>query len=126
MAITEDTTGGLQRVKWTWTCSSAGAVSETSTYRYNGSVQAMVSTPGTSDDAPTAAYDITATDADGVDILFGLGADRSATATEYKKASDGLGFIKSSPITFSVASAGDVATGTVWLYIIDLDKGVIG
>lgn len=126
MAITEDITGGLQKLTWTWTCSSAGAVSETSTKQYNGAVVGLVTIPGTSDDAPTAAYDVTAADAAGVDILFGKGADRSATATEYVIASGGLGFIKSSTVAFSVANAGDIATGSVFVYILDLDKGVIG
>jgi hypothetical protein len=126
MAVTEDTTGGLQRVKFTWTCSSAGAYSEASTYRYNGKVLQLISTPGTSDDAPTTLYDIYVYDTDSVDILGGKGADRSATATEYVDSSAGLGYVKSSTLTLTIANAGDVATGSVWLYIYDLDKGVVG
>jgi hypothetical protein len=126
MAVTEDITGGLHKIKWAWTCTSAGATSEASTKQYNGVIQQLITIPGTSDDAPTAAYDVTVFDGDSVDVLAGLGADRSATATEYKKAIDGLGFVKSSALTLNIANAGDVATGTVILYIIDLDKGVVG
>ena len=126
MAITEDTTGGLQKVRWTWTCSSAGAYSEATTVRFNGSLQELITIPGTSGDAPTDQYDITITDANSVDTLGGQGANRSGTATEYKKASDGLGFVKSSLLTLNVSNAGDIKQGTVELYIVDLDKGVVG
>src|SRR5574343_825400 len=117
MAITEDTTGGLQKIKWTWTCSSAGSYSEASTKRYNGSVQMLITIPT---DGPTDDYDITITDGDSVDVLAGQGADRDTTTTEYKKATDGLGFVKSSLLTLNVSNAGDAKSGTVILYIIDL------
>ena len=126
MAITEDTTGGLQKIKWTWTCSSAGAYTGASTYRYNGYVAQLVTVPAAGGDAPTALYDVTITDGDSVDVLAGVGADRSATATEYKAHVDGLGFIKSSLLTLNVSNAGDIKQGTAVLYIIDMDKGVMG
>jgi hypothetical protein len=125
MATTNDMTGGLQKIKWTWTCSSAGAYSEASTVRPNGLIFRLVTIPSAVT-APTALYDVTITDADGVDVLNGLGADRSATLTEQKSASDGLGVCKSSLLTLNVSNAGDITLGTVILYILDLDKGVIG
>jgi len=46
----------------------------------DGYVYMAVTDPGTP--APTASYDITITDANGADIMGGVLADRSATATE--------------------------------------------
>ncbi len=124
MATTNDMTGGLQKITWTWTCSSAGAYTEASTVRPNGQIYRFITKPGGT--APTTLYDITITDADSVDVINGLGADRSATLTEQKGVSDGLGVVKSSLLTLNITNAGDAATGTVILYILDLDKGVIG
>ena len=124
MAVTYDLTGGLQKVKWTWTCSCLGAYSEATTNRFNGQAFRLITIPHAT--APTTLYDITIKDADGVDVLNGLGADRSATVTEQKSMSDGLGVIKSSLLTLAVANAGDEKLGTVILYILDLDKGVLG
>lgn len=127
MAVTEDTTGGLQKIKWTWTSDSNGDVAATaSTYQYNGMLMKLITIPGDSDLAPTAAYDVYVYDADSLDVLCGLGVDRSATATEYKASTDGLGFVKSSTLSLVVDNAGEANTGTVVLYILDLDKGVVG
>ena len=126
MAVTEDTTGGLQKVRWTWVSSTAGTASEATTARFNGSLQELITIPDGGGTAPTDQYDITITDANSVDTLGGQGANRSGTATEYKKASDGLGFVKSSVLTLNVSNAGEAKGGTVELYIIDLDKGVVG
>ena len=127
MAVTEDTTGGLQKIKWTWVSDSNGDAGPTSTtYQYNGMLMKLITIPGDSDLAPTAAYDITVLDADSIDVLCALGADRSATAREYKANTDGLGFVKSSKLSLVVDAAGELNEGTVVLYILDLDKGVVG
>ena len=127
MAVTEDTSGGLQKVKWTWVSDSNGDAGPTSTTaQFNGVLWKLITIPGDSDLAPTAAYDMTILDADGVDQLCGLGADRSATATEYKSNSDGLGVVKSSKLRLVVDAAGELNEGTVVLYILDMDKGVVG
>ena len=124
MAVTEDRTGRLQKVKWTWTCTSAGAYSEASAYQYNGSIVELVTDPGSG--PPTDNYDITILDADGYDVLAGQGTDRDTTATEYKVFADKLGYVKSSALTWTIASAGDITSGIVVLYIQDMDKGVVG
>jgi hypothetical protein len=121
VVATLDHSGGLERVKWAWTCSSAGAADDSTTAVYNGVLMRFVTVPGTSSDAPTAAYDVTIKDADGIDLLNGLGADRSATATEQKVLSDGLCVMQSSTLTLGVTNAGDVKKGTVYLYILPID-----
>ena len=127
MAVTVDTTGGLQKFKWTWTSDSNGDAGPTSsTSQFNGIIWKLITIPGDSDLAPTAAYDITILDADGIDVLCGVGADRSATATEYKSNSDGMGCVKSSALRLVVDAAGELNEGTVVLYVLDMDKGVVG
>jgi hypothetical protein len=124
MAVTEDKSGGLQKITWTWTSDSNGDATETTTYKYNAAVMKLITIPGDSDLAPTAAYDVYGYDSDGLDVLCALGADRSATATEYKANTDGLGYVKSSTIRFVADAAGELNTGTVVLYLLDLDKDV--
>ena len=118
MAVTEDRTGYMNKIVWTWTSTSAGAYTEATAYRYNGVCHKLITVPTD----PTALYDVTITDADGVDVLGGAGADRSATLQESKAQSDGLGDVKSSILTLNVASAGDIKSGKTILYIYDVDK----
>lgn len=47
---------------------------------FEGHLVALITNPGAT--APTTLYDITLVDAEGADRLQGLGANRSATATE--------------------------------------------
>jgi len=123
MAVTEDITGRLQKARWTWTCTSAGAYSEATTKQYNGRIVELMTDPT---DGPTDNYDITLLDSNSVDVLAGQGADRHTTTTQYKLMEDKLGFVKSSALTLTIASAGDVKSGVVEVYIQDMDKGVVG
>ncbi|MFA6204345.1 MAG: hypothetical protein WC710_14300, partial [Gallionella sp.] len=122
-STTNDMTGGLQKIKWSWTCDSAGAYSEASTVRPNGMIYRLVTIPT---DGPTDAYNVTILDADGVDVLNSQGLNRATATTEQKGPSDGLGVVKSSLLTLTIANAGDAKSGTVILYVLDLDKGVLG
>jgi len=118
MAVTEDTTGYLNKITWTWTCTSAGAYTEATSKRYNGICHKLVTIPTD----PTDQYDITITDGDSVDILGGAGANRSGSAQESKAQSDGLGDVKSSLLTLNVTNAGDIKSAKTILYLIDVDK----
>ena len=122
MAIVEDTSGFLNKIKWTWTCAADGTFTSATTNRYNGICHKLVTIPAAAGNAPTTLYDITITDADGVDVLQGNGADRSATLNEYKSFSDGLGDVKSSVLTLNITNAGNAKQGTVVLYLIDVDE----
>ena len=125
MAVTNDTSGALQKIKWTWTSDSNGdAAAQATTAKFNGVIWKLCTVPGDSDLAPTAAYDVFVYDEDGLDQLCGLGADRSATATEWKASTDGLGVVKSSTLSLVVDAAGEANTGTVYLWVLDTDKNV--
>lgn len=71
----------VQVITVTWTAHTDGSVtSEAIDIDPQGYVFMVVTNPGAV--APTALYDITLTDADGVDIMGGTLANRSATASE--------------------------------------------
>lgn len=108
----------VKRIYWDWLCTDAGVVTSPSLEKYSGVVFKVVTVPDGGGTAPTALYDITITDEDGVDVLCGLGADRSATATEYKSSSDGLGACVDSKLTLNVSNAGNAKGGKVFLYLL--------
>lgn len=109
---------GLKKIKWSWTSTDLGVVTGAiTTNKYSGELVRFITDPGAT--APTAAYDVTILDEDGVDVLIGAGADRSATATEQVLGSS-LGYIFDTKLTLEIAAAGDAKIGTVYLYIKDV------
>ena len=111
MAIAEDTQGPLHQFVYTWTSDSSGDATETTTSTYSGEILSLVTIPdGTA--APTDNYDVVVTDSNGVDILYGGGADRDTLNTEYVQGTS-LGVIATSALTFTIADAGDTKEGTV-------------
>ncbi len=110
----EQTHRTLKKIKWSWTSTAGGAADLVTAETYSGLVQTLVTDPGAT--APTTLYDITITDADGIDVLAGAGADRSATATEYVLAAS-LGGCVDSVLTLNVTNAGNAKAGDVYLYI---------
>jgi hypothetical protein len=117
----EDRRNGLSKIKVTWSSDTAGAATSTTDYSYNGQVWQVVTIPDGGATAPTAAYDITIKDSDGVDLANALLADRSATATEAKFKSDGLLSVQGSTITLAVSNAGDTKGGVVIIHLIPLE-----
>lgn len=99
-----------------WAATDAGAVSYAIPGIYEGLLWKCVIIPDSGDTAPAAGYDVTITDADGLDILCGGGADCSATAAEYISASD-LGVVVNSALTLTIAAAGDAKGGKIYLFI---------
>lgn len=107
----------VSKIKFDWASDAAGDVSQQTTLDYDGVILFVVTVPDSGGTAPTALYDVTLTDSDGVDVLGGLGANRSATATEYLNYSSGLGAVSKSQLTLTVANAGDTKGGLVYVYI---------
>ena len=115
--FTEETHGSVKKVRILWISGSGGDIGEvdgTSTEYYSGQVLMFVTDPQAA--APTADYDVEIRDGDGVDILAGAGADRSATVTEYVLASS-LGAVANDRLVLRVRNAGDTKSGVVYLYI---------
>lgn len=118
---------GFTRVIATWTSNGSGAASGTSK-RVAGSLIKGVTDPGTA--APSANYDITITDEEGVNILGGTQDDltdrhTSNTEEEYFLVLDDAGTplaqslhpVVCGAITVTVANAGDTKDGVLYLYL---------
>lgn len=120
VTITELPYKEIKKITWDWLCTDGGAVvgSATSNY-YSGILSRVEFIPDGGATAPTAAYDVTLKNDDGVDLLSGLGADRSATATETKNHTDGLGILVKSKLTLAVTNAGNAKGGIVIAYVIE-------
>lgn len=113
---TEIVETSCKKIIWEWTCTDAGVVTSATTAPFDGKAIGCTTIPGTGSDAPTAAYDVTITDAQGHDILLGAGADRSASATEHIVEANMSG-VAGSILTLNIANAGDANKGTVILWI---------
>ena len=101
---------------WSFISSAGGAASE-QTKKVSGKVKRMVTNPDNVD-TPSANWDLTITDEDGVDILEGEGANRDPAGAG---TSEGYAFTISeliaSKLTFTVANAGSANKGVVKLYL---------
>lgn len=82
MIVSKGNPGGkVQKIVCDWIGDATnGSVPATVIKTFAGVVLRVVTDPGTT--APTTLYDITLTDVNGLDVLNGNGADRSATVTE--------------------------------------------
>ncbi len=75
------TIGHVRRIVVDWTADAAdGTVPDTTLPVFDGRLAELTTNPGAT--APTALYDVTVIDAEGVDRLQGVGANRAAAATE--------------------------------------------
>jgi hypothetical protein len=120
VTLTEQKHTSVKRVYWDWLSTDAGVVLSPTTKAYDGLIERAVFTPdnpGGGGTQPTNAYDVTITDADGVDVLAGLGADLANNATVVKTHANGLTAVAGSVLTLNVANAGNAKGGIVILYL---------
>lgn len=109
---------GVQKVAWDWVSSTGGAVSNQTLHKYSGTAYKLITIPSSSTGlVPTALYDVQIFDEDGLDVLCGKGSSRSATVTEYKSVSDGLGAVLESKLTLTIANAGASKAGKAILFL---------
>lgn len=113
VALTEKTWGSVKKIKFDVTSDTDGTADSTTTNRYDGAILLICTDPGAT--APTDNWDFVLTDADGVDLLAGQGANRSTSATQY--ISSGMGGVAHSKLTLSVTNAGDTKDLDVYVYI---------
>ena len=99
-------------VTWTWTSDSSGDVSGTDTLKLSGQALRFVTDPSAT--APTADYDITILDENGVDIAAAALADRHTSTSEQVIPDPGPAF--SSKLSLVVANAGNAKIGTLKMY----------
>ena len=118
---------GTDIVKHTfeWVSDGSGNAALPSALPVSGQIVRVVSVPSASA-APTANYDVTLTDADGVDVLAGQGANLSATLSANvcpgTPLKDGtttsvLPLVVDSILTLNVSNAGDSKAGKVVIYV---------
>jgi len=117
---------GMYTLTLAWTSDSAtGEVEDTTSDEITAWLEgkwimSAKTVPGTGDDAPTAAYDITITDEDGFSIFSTDLNDRSKTATEealpYVAGTKAPRLITGA-LTVSVSDAGNSKTGKIILTI---------
>ena len=107
----------VKKITFAWTTTTDGAASATTTAYFTGDVVGAVQIPGSAGDQPDASYDVAVNDAAGIDVLFGLGANLSNSATTFKAAKDGLGAVVSSQLSLAVTNAGSANTGQTVLFI---------
>ena len=105
-------------ITWAFTTDADGNASEESA-TVNGQINRIVTNPDNTD-TPTAGWDLTIEDEDGVDMLCGNGANRDADGS---KASEQAfpcphNLAVTSKLTFTVANGGNTKKGVVKLYII--------
>lgn len=110
--------GDIKRFDFDWISDGSGDVELAINSKMNGFILALVTDPGAA--APTTLYDITIEDDKGVDILGGVGADRSATAVEAVAVPLDSGLprpISTDSFTFKVTNAGDTKAGLVQIFM---------
>jgi hypothetical protein len=117
VTVVEKTRGALKEVRWVWVSATSGAADLVTTNKYTGTIVAAYQIPDGGGTQPTAAYDVTITNADSVDVLAGLGADLSQSAMTTKTYKDGLGSMVDSTLTLNVTNAGDAKGGKTIIYI---------
>lgn len=109
--------GTVKKIKFDWGSDTTETVSQVTSYTYNGAILFVATVPDGGGTAPTTLYDVALNNSDGIDVLGGKAANRSATATEYLNYGSGLGAVADGPLTLTVAAAGENKGGLVYILI---------
>jgi len=115
---------GVEKIKWVWTSLADGTViasttvglNPTTTKKYSGKIERLVTIPGAVALAPSDNYNVTILDEDGVDVLMGGGLLRDTANTEQVLGTS-LGICQYTTLSLRIASAGDSKGGTVIIYL---------
>ncbi len=120
MTFTRKKIGDVLEVKAVWVSdNSAGTASGSTAFEVVGLLMRVTTVPDGGGTAPSA-YSITAKDQNGIDILNGLGAARSTTATESKTNIDGCLLCAATALTVAVTGAGNSKGGTAYFVFADM------
>lgn len=114
VTVTQDTQGPIKTAAFGWVSNATGEASVDLSWEINGELLQAASIPSSAS-APSDNYDVTLTDAYGVDVLHGNGANRDASSIE-TIASASLGVVANSTISISVTNAGSAKAGqfVIW------------
>lgn len=118
VTIDEEGYSTIKKIAFAWTSAADGTATGTTTDAYSGEVLRLVTKPGAGGDQPTDLYDVVINDQDTVDVLSGVGANRSNTVTEQAVSlAPALGVVANDKLSLSVSGAGNAKSGTAILYI---------
>lgn len=118
-----DALNTLAKMTFSWTSDADGAAMITTSDDVQGTIVRITITPSAGDTAPSAAYDMTLTDEDGLEILSTNGANLSATASTHfwpevlSAAGNPMPVVTASKLTLAVTNAGDGNKGLVKVFI---------
>lgn len=112
VTILENEAQPVTEVKFSLTSSAGGAADGTSTYYLNGRVAEVQIVPGGT--TPTDLFDIVITDANGIDVLYGNGANCSNANNAILKPDS---HIVNSQLTIAATNMGNAKTATVYVKI---------
>lgn len=106
------------RVTFDFTSTSGGAAGDTTAKLFNGAIDQVVLVPGAAAVQPTDNWDVALTDALGLDMLCGRGADvDNATTTVLGSETASLGRVVNSALTLAVTNLGDSKSARMVVYI---------
>lgn len=118
--VTEIVHRPVKKIKFAWTSDASGNVNGgaaiTTSKNLCGKIIGLATVPAAAGSAPSDNYDLTLLDADGVDVLFGGGADRDTANTEFVQSSS-LGAVVESTLELRVANAGNAKSGVAYVFI---------
>lgn len=107
--------GVVQKIQMAWTSDGSGDVSGHPFLPAGGALLQATFVPNTDSDQPTDAYDVVVTDAVGVDILNGAGANLSQSTSKVEPYA-APGIITAGQLDLVVSNAGNAKKGTVTLW----------
>lgn len=118
-AVTQTATKTYTTHVVSWSCDENGDAELSNHIKEVGTLYRIVTDPGDGASSPTANYDFTLLDSNGLDILETVGINRSASVNEV--AFPVQGSSDNSPVnlgnlTPKIANAGTTRTGVVYLY----------
>ena len=120
VTTTEKTWTSVREISFAWTADSVtGAATGATTAPFDGQALALITDPSGGGTQPDDNYDVTITDASGIDILNGLGANRDETNTELVLSTAAAPFapVAGSVLTVNIANAGVSNAGVAILRI---------
>jgi hypothetical protein len=112
VVTTETNLYALKKIGFAFTSATTGAADATTTQRYTGHIEVVQIVPGGT--TPTDQFDVTLVNGDGVDVLYGDGANCSNTDTTVIMPDTP---IVADTLTLGVTAAGSGKNGTVIVYI---------
>lgn len=119
VTVTTTALGDIRAMKYSlaWVSDAGGAVSANPQTFRPGSLIQIKFIPDGGGTAPTALYDVTLVDANGIDYLGGTGANLSATVSTQTRVAAPLIYDATGTLDLVVANAGAAKGGTVQLWI---------